>query len=73
VKLAMMDPAQRHRELIRYAATERPWLRETDVVSLAGFSAAHGARLASNEPNVIFVATAAGFHGYPVGSLRPDS
>ena len=45
VKLAMMDAAQRHRELIRYPAAECAWLREPKMVSLAGLPPTHGARL----------------------------
>ena len=56
VKLAMMDPAQRHRELIRYPAADSAWLREPNVMSLAGLAATHGARLTSNEAKMNFIA-----------------
>ena len=57
VKLAMMDAAQRHRELIRYPAAECARLREPKMVSLAGLPATQGARLTGNEAKMIFVAT----------------
>jgi hypothetical protein len=59
VKLAMVDAAQRHRELIRYAAAECARLCEAKMVSLAGLPPAHGARLNGNEAKMIFVTTAA--------------
>ena len=70
VKLAMMDAAQRHRELIRYPAAECARLREPKMVSLAGLPATHGARLTGNEAKMIFVATAAQLHrGEVIGSF----
>ena len=59
VKLAMVDAAQRHRELIRYPAAECARLREPKVVSLAGLPPAYGARLNRNKAKMIFVAMAA--------------
>jgi hypothetical protein len=59
VKLAMVDAAQRHCELIRYPAAERARLREAKMVSLAGLPPTHGARLNDNEAKMIFVTTAA--------------
>jgi hypothetical protein len=56
VKLAMMDAAQRHRELVRYFATECAWLGEPKVVGFAGLPATHGARLTHNEAKMIFIA-----------------
>ena len=70
VKLAMMDAAQRHRELIRYPAAECARLREPKMVSLAGLPATHGARLNGNEAKMIFVTTAARLHrGEVIGSF----
>jgi hypothetical protein len=59
VKLAMMDPAQRHRELIRYPAAERARLGVTKMVGFAGLPATYGASLTGNEAKMIFVARAA--------------
>jgi hypothetical protein len=59
VKLAMVDAAQRHRELIRYPAAECARLREAKMVSLAGLPPTHDARLNGNEAKMIFVTTAA--------------
>ena len=70
VKLAMMDAAQRHRELIRYPAAERARLCEPKMVGLAGLPATHGARLNRNEAKMIFVARAARLHqGEVIGSF----
>jgi hypothetical protein len=62
VKLAMMDAAQWHRELIRYPAVERARLRQPKMVCLAGLPATHGARLDGNEAKMIFVTTAGRLH-----------
>ena len=70
VKLAMVDAAQRHRELIRYPAAECARLREPKMVSLAGLPPTHGARLDGNEAKMIFVAAAARLHrGEVIGSF----
>ena len=59
VKLTMMDPAQRDRELVRNPPAECPRLGIANVVSLAGLPAVNRARLNGNEPQMIFVARAA--------------
>ena len=70
VKFAMMDAAQRHRELIRYPAAECTWLREPKMVSLAGLPATQGARLTGDEAKMILVTTAARLHrGEVIGSI----
>ena len=50
--------AQRHGELVRHLETERPLLRETNMVRLRGAAAAHEARLAGNEGEVRLIADA---------------
>jgi len=59
VKLAVVEAAQRHGELIRNLEAERPRLCESNVMSLAGLTAAHRARLRRYEAEVVFAATAA--------------
>ena len=74
VKLAMMDAAQGHRELIRYSAAKCAWLRKTKVVSFAGLPATYGARLNGNEVKMIFVARATQLHqGEIIGSFNAHS
>ena len=43
--LAMMHPAERHRELIADLATERPGLREAQMMGIGGLAAAYDAGL----------------------------
>ena len=59
VKLAMVDAAQRHCELIRHPTAERARLREAKMVSLARLPPTHGARLNGNEAKMFFVTSAA--------------
>jgi hypothetical protein len=59
MQLAMVDAAQRHGELIRYLAAECARLREAKMVSLAGLPPTHRAGLNGDEPQMIFVTTAA--------------
>jgi hypothetical protein len=49
VKLAMVDPAQRHCKLIRNSTPKRTRLRITKMVSLAPLAATYSARLTGNE------------------------
>jgi hypothetical protein len=62
VKLAMMNAAQRHCELIRYLEAECARLCEPQMVGIAGLPATHGARLSANESKVVLVAAAARLH-----------
>jgi hypothetical protein len=58
VKLAMVDTAQRHRELIRYPAAERSRLRQSKMMRLARLPSTHGAWLTGYETTMISVANA---------------
>ena len=70
VKLAMMDAAQRHRELVRHPAPECARLRKPKMVSLARLTATQGARLTGDEAEMILVTTAARLHrGEVIGSI----
>jgi hypothetical protein len=53
VELAMMDAAQRHRELIRHFVPKRSRLCEPKVMDLAGLPATNDTRLNSNEAKMI--------------------
>jgi hypothetical protein len=55
VKLAMMDAAQRHCELIRYPAAECARLREPKMVGFAGLPTTHRTRLNSDEAKMILI------------------
>ena len=62
VKLAMMDAAQRNRELIRDPATHCSRLREPKMVGLAWPTATYSARLPCYEAKMMFVTTATRLH-----------
>jgi len=62
VELAMMDAAQRYRELIRYPTAEGARLRVPKMMSLAGLPTTHCARLHRNETKMILVARTAQLH-----------
>jgi hypothetical protein len=55
VELAVMVPAQRDSELIADLATERPALREAEVMGIRRLSAANQARVPSDEFDVISI------------------
>src|SRR5262249_22483947 len=57
--LAMVHPAERHRELVACLAPERPWLCVAQVVWVGWLAAADEARLPSNIAQMVFVAIAA--------------
>ena len=63
--LAMMHPAERHRELIADLATERPGLREAQMMGIGGLAAAYDAGLCRDKFAVMLVAQPARFgrHG----------
>ena len=67
VELAMMNPAQRNRELIRHPTAESARLREPDVMGLARLPTAHRARLTGNKAQMVFVAAAPRLLGKSVG------
>jgi hypothetical protein len=51
--LAMMAPAQRHRELIADLSAERAMLREAQMVCVCGPARANQKRLFGREPDVL--------------------
>ena len=57
--LAMMAPAQRHRELIADLTAERAMLREAQMVCVYGPAPANQTRLFCHEPDVLLVTKAA--------------
>src|SRR5262249_32911110 len=59
VQLAMMSPAQRHRELVADLAAECTRLREAQMVWIGRPPAADQARLLNHMPDMIAVANAA--------------
>ena len=59
--LAMMHPAERHRELIADLATERPGLREAQMMGIGGLAAAYEAGLCGDKFAVMLVAQPARF------------
>jgi hypothetical protein len=70
MKLAMMNAAQWHRELIRYPAAECARLREPKMVSLAGPPPAHDAWLTGDEAKMTFIARAPRlYQGGVIGSF----
>src|SRR6516164_2631152 len=61
VERAMMQPAQRNRELVTHPAAERCALGKAEMMRVRRASAAKEARLQSHEPEVIAVAVAPRF------------
>jgi hypothetical protein len=62
MKLAVVDSAQRNRELIRYLAAQCTLLRKSDVMRVRRLPAAHCARLSGDEADVILIPIAARLH-----------
>ena len=52
MKLAVVDSAKGHRELVAYLASERPWLREPKVVRVRRLSATYKAGLGRDKLKV---------------------
>ena len=61
VDLAMVNSAERHRELIAHFAAERPRLRRAKMMGIRGLTAANEAGLRGNELTMVFVADAPRF------------
>ena len=57
----MVNPTERHRELVADLATERARLRRPEVMRLRGLAPANQARLRGNELTMFFVAQAPRF------------
>ena len=57
----MVDPAERHRELVAHLATERAGLRRAKMMGVRGLTAADQAGLRGNELTMCFVASAPRF------------
>src|SRR6516165_5272503 len=60
MQLAMMDPAYRNDELVAYAASERSWGWEGEMVRIRRHPATDEARLPQYESSVILIAQAHG-------------
>jgi hypothetical protein len=58
MKFAVMDPADRHDELVTHSAAERTRLRKGQVVRIGWHTAANEARLPEDESSVILIAQA---------------
>jgi hypothetical protein len=69
VQLLMMRAAQGHRELVADLAAERSWLRELEMVGIAGRLLADETGLVAHECEVRLVALARGF----LGEGQPDA
>ena len=61
MQLAMMSPAERHREFVADLATERTRLREAQMVWIARPATADQARLLNHMPDMIAVTNATRF------------
>ena len=61
VDLAVMPPAERHRELIADLTAQRAWLGKTQMMRIGGHTTANQAGLLDDEPDVRPIADAAGF------------
>ena len=58
MQLAMVDPADRHDELITHSASERAGLGKCEVMRIGWHAAAHKARLPQHEFPVVLIAHA---------------
>src|SRR5688572_4621240 len=72
VNFAMMQPTNRHRELIAHFASKRWGLGKAQVMRVGGCAAAHQAWLARDEGAVLLVAQADGLC-HQAGSARTGS
>ena len=61
VDLAMVNTAERHRELVAHFATERPRLRRSKMMGIRGLTATDKAGLRGNKLTMRFVADASRF------------
>jgi hypothetical protein len=55
MKLAVMDPADRDRELVTHSVSQRTRLRKREVVRIGRHAAAHKARLPQHEFPVVLI------------------
>jgi hypothetical protein len=58
MQLPVMEPADRHDELVAHSASEGPRLGEREVVRVRRHTAAHKARLPQHESSVVLIAQA---------------
>ena len=61
VKLPMVSAAKRHGVFVAYLATKRPWLREFEMMGIAGLTSANKTGLRADEFEVRLVAMAPWF------------
>jgi hypothetical protein len=61
MKLPMMSPAQRHRELVADFAGERPILGKAQMMRIARLTSANQASLLGDEPHMLAIANASRF------------